>query len=85
MRRAILHARMLGWGFPSAGSSDNVQYEQIADLMDAIHNLPGLMQNWDQCDQNWLRETLKAYDDKRGPDGGQLLRTYDLAVSGTPG
>jgi hypothetical protein len=85
MTRAILQARLLGWGFPSAGSSGTVQYEQIADLMDAIHNLPGAMQNWEKCDQDWLRQCLKAYDDKWGSDGGRLLEVYDLAVSGAPG
>ena len=79
IHRAILHARALAWGMPPAGTGPEVE---IADLMHAIHNIPSLIQHWEQCDQNWLRSSLEAYDEKYGTDGAQLLRVYEEVVSG---
>ena len=82
MYRAMLQARALGWRLMSGGdAAASVNPEQIADVMDAVHNLPGLMRNWDGCDQDLLRGMLETYDAKWGPDGGRLLWTYDNAIS----
>jgi hypothetical protein len=82
MYRAILEARALGWKMMSGGdAAASVNAEQIADVMDAVHNLPGLMRNWDHSRQEWLRRTLHDYDAKWGAEGAHLLWTYDNAIS----
>jgi hypothetical protein len=78
--RAVLEARALAWEMASSGTDGRA--EQIADLMDAIHNLPSLVRNWEGCDQQWLRGVLLAYDAKWGPEGGRLSQVYDEFVSG---
>jgi hypothetical protein len=40
--KAAIYARDQGW----RGSVDPMD---IADLMDAIHNIPELVQNWERC------------------------------------
>ena len=49
---AVLQARSLAW------SNDPAQLDEIAKLMDAIHNLPGLLQRWEDCNESWLRAAL---------------------------
>jgi len=49
---AVLRARSLGW------SNDPDQLSEIANLMDAIHNLPELVRRWDTCDESLLRTSL---------------------------
>lgn len=48
---AILHTRAASW-------SDNINSERIANLMDAIHNIPDLIQNWETCDPDLLKFVL---------------------------
>jgi len=36
--------------------------EQISDLLDAIHVIPELINNWDKCNESNLRNYLKQYD-----------------------
>ena len=69
--RASVIARMLG---RRAGAKD---HEQIADLMDAVHNIPVLVRQWDKCDVALLRSNLESYDRKWN---GALLREYDDIV-----
>lgn len=56
MRQAILHARALAWQKKS--------HEEIADLLDAIHNVPEMLIKWESCDENFLKEKLESYDRK---------------------
>ena len=57
--------------------------EHVVDLMDAIHNLPWLMQNWEKCDLEWLRESLRGYENKwKGRGGMVLCQIFDDVVSG---
>ena len=77
IRQAILECRAQCWGKTAIP-------EQMADLMDAIHNIPGLLQAWEQCDIAWLRETLMDYDRKWAPTGNQCLRlcaVFDAACA----
>lgn len=48
---AILEARASAW-------QADVNPERLADLMDAIHNLPTLVQHWETCDQELFKATL---------------------------
>jgi hypothetical protein len=73
VHRATVLARFIA----SKGRGANA--EQIADLMDAVHNVPVLVQQWDKCDVALLRSMLDAYDRKWN---GALLREYDDIVEG---
>ncbi len=70
IRHAILDARVSGW-------SNKIQPDRLADLMDAIHNLPALLLDWERCDQKWLRSSLESYDRKWPGQGTGLLHLYD--------
>ncbi|MGD0901136.1 MAG: hypothetical protein ABR915_25180 [Thermoguttaceae bacterium] len=54
--RVMLTARVMGWQAAPA--------EQIADLMDAVHNLPVLLRRWDDFDKGLFREHVAEYDKK---------------------
>jgi hypothetical protein len=71
--RAAVIARLLG------RSAKPADCEQVADLMDAVHNIPVLVRQWDKCDVKLLRAMLGEYDRKWN---GALLREYDDIVSG---
>jgi hypothetical protein len=66
LSRVVLHARKLGWdGAPAA---------QVADLMDAVHNLPLLLPEWERFDPRWFRRDLEeVYDAKWGAKSGVTL------------
>ena len=76
LQRACVAARLLGW----AGEKDGLAPEQaseLADLMDAVHNIPDLIQHWDRCDENLLRGMLSDFDQRHGTDRGcSLLEAY---------
>lgn len=64
MQRATLTSRAWGW-------SGTVSAEHLADLMDAIHNIPQLVQHWELCDVEFLRTSfLQSYDRKWSGRGG---------------
>jgi hypothetical protein len=46
--------------------------KRLADLMDAVHNIPGQAGDWGRCDEQELRSRLGAYDARHG---GSLLET----------
>ena len=75
VRLAVLHARRMGW-------SGEVQPEHLADLMDAIHNIPDLVQNWETCDVESMRENFfRAYDRKwAAATGFSMCDTFDKAL-----
>ena len=77
MYRATLACRMWGW-------SGDVPAEHLADLMDAIHNIPHLILHWDKCDVELLRSGyLQAYEQKWLARGGlALCRIFDRVVAG---
>ncbi len=39
-------------------------YDEMADLADAIHNIPELLNHWEDCDSVFLWSQLEAYDEK---------------------
>lgn len=71
---ATLDARAAGW-------QSEVNPERLADLMDAIHNIPSLVQNWENCDQNLLKGMLLDYEQNWKADGPCLRTIYDQALA----
>lgn len=79
--RAATHARVIGWSGEKDGLS-SMQSAQIADLMDAIHNIPHLLQRWEQCDEGLLRSFLETFDTKwKGTSNARLLVAYDEVLA----
>ena len=78
LHRAILACRANSWG-------NQWSAEHVADLMDAIHNIPTLLQEWETCDVEFLRTTfLQAYESKWRDRGGLLLcQIFDEAFAGS--
>jgi hypothetical protein len=75
--RAAIDARSIGYaGEHRALTSADAR--KLADLMDAIHNIPKLAADWERCDEQLLRGMLADYD--RSHDG-HLLWTYDRAAA----
>jgi hypothetical protein len=73
LREAVLGARFYSW-------RRSAPPEQIADLMDAIHNIPTLLQNWESCDVEWLRASLEAYDERWAEGRSWLCAVFDRAI-----
>jgi hypothetical protein len=73
IRFAVLDARAAAW-------QSEVNAERLADLMDAIHNIPGLILHWDACDQDVLKRKLLAFERKWKDDGPCLRTIYEQAL-----
>lgn len=76
LRSACVYARLLGY----EGQRTGLQPERadlLADLMDAVHNLPDLVARWPSCNEDLLRDMLSAFDQKWSSAGLGLLATYD--------
>jgi hypothetical protein len=80
LQRATLDARFVNWGALASlwtrlrGNTAR----RTADLMDAVHNIPWLIQHWEECDQKLLRSTLEDYDRAWG---GSLGAEYDRMIA----
>jgi len=79
--RASVHARMLGWQ-GETGGLDAEQSAELANLMDAIHNIPHLIQRWEYCDERLLRACLDCFDTRHDTIAG-LLATYEQVLART--
>lgn len=77
---AVLHAAIIYARHNSY--SGELSSAESSDLMDAIHNIPYLAQNWETCNIELLRVAfLKAYQDKWAASGGPALcNIFDMAV-----
>lgn len=74
---ATIRLRLLGY----AGEQDGMAPADAAEVAapaDAVHNLPYLIQHWESCDEELLREMLDDCD-KRFPRGSSLLAAYEGA------
>ncbi len=72
---AILRARAWAW-------QDQVPTEQLADLMDAVHNIPTLLENWESCDQDSFMAELNHFQQKWASSGGLALHSiYEQALA----
>jgi len=82
VRAATIYARSYGW---RGQNIDNTRerdelFEQISDLMDAVHVIPELLDDWDRCDEPALRRNfLEAYDQKWKDKGPSLIRIFEEA------
>src|SRR5687768_18398424 len=74
--RACVHARLLGYEGEQTGLSID-RSRLLADLMDAVHNIPDLITRWPSCDQELLRGMLADFDAKWSSSGTALLPLYD--------
>ena len=62
MRHAILLARVWGW-------EGVVPAEQLADLMNAVHNIPGTIMHWDLRQDEEIKRELEVYERKWAKNG----------------
>ena len=69
LSQSILEARAWAW-------QNQVPTEQLADLMDAVHNIPAFLENWESVDKDFLMAGLKHFQEKWAPAGG--LSLYDI-------
>lgn len=68
---ATIEARVIGW--------HKGDYDKLAALMDAVHNIPLLMKEWERCDESLLLAMLKDYDETWG---GALRDEYERVIVG---
>ena len=52
--------------------------DQLAALMDAVHNIPYLVLDWERCNESLLVGMLRDYDERWG---GGLLHSYEQVIS----
>jgi hypothetical protein len=84
LRQATIHARLIGYGGHSGGLTAE-KSDCLASLMDAVHNIPDLLQHWEKCDERLLRLFLQEFDEKwPGHIGVKLLATYVRLVERGP-
>jgi hypothetical protein len=83
LARAAVAGRMLGYEGSSAGLSAN-KSAQVADLMDAVHNIPDLAGRWEDCNESLLVGMLQDYDTKWKPSI-TLADVYERARRGSAG
>lgn len=71
LRQALIYGRAM--------ARSEKPYEQIADLMDAVHVIPELVYHWEQYGKTGLMPYLTAYDKKwaRGETDFSLVRTFE--------
>lgn len=81
---AIIEARSLGWA-AGEGTMAKQGVEQVTGLMDAVHNLPHLIEHWERVDQQWLRNDLRHYDERWGHNSHfRLLEAYEHELKRDP-
>ena len=77
---ATLEARLIGYGGHERGLSAE-DSDRLADLADAVHNLPDLVRRWEDVDEPLLRGMLGEYDKKWGHRSTcRLLVAYEEAL-----
>lgn len=75
LHRAIISCRFGHW-------QGEFSSEHTAELMDAIHNIPTMIQNWEPEHLEFLRASLQDYETKWLSRGGiALCQIFDDAVS----
>jgi hypothetical protein len=75
--RACINGRLIGWSGEQSGLTAT-QSGELADRMDAVHNIPCLVQNWEKYDEPLLRQFLATFDEKWKAGGhGNLLAAYE--------
>ena len=77
--RACIEARMLGYEGQGAGMPAH-RAELLADMMDAVHNIPQLLLSRGEVDETLLRGMLSGFDQKWSSEGVSLGATFDDAL-----
>jgi hypothetical protein len=81
---ATIEARALAWDRRDTSLTAD-ESQRLADLMDAVHNVPLLITRWETCDEGLLRRTLADYDAKWGAASRtRLLEVYQSVLAGSP-
>lgn len=83
LHAACVRARLLGYQGQTEALSTK-RAELLADLMDAVHNLPELIARWPSCNEHLLRGMLESFDRKWPDSGIALLATYDARIEASP-
>ncbi len=79
LQYAILQCRIYAW-------SNEISAEHVADLMDAVHNIPTLIRHWETCDVELLREEFLRYEQKwRDRGGSALCKIFDDGLTSQSG
>ena len=78
--RACVHGRLLGYEGERSGLSID-RSRLLADLMDAVHEIPNLITRWPECDRDLLRGMLADFDAKWSSSGVALLPAFDEFVT----
>ena len=78
---ACVRARSLGYEGQTSGLGRD-RAELLADLMDAVHNLPDLIVRWSECDESLVRANLEDFDARWPSEGIGLLATYNHSLAG---
>ena len=81
LRQATIHARLIAYGGHQAGLTAQ-QSDCLADLMDAVHNIPDLLNRWEECDEHMLRYILDSFDHKWRDQTTARLHTSYVRVVG---
>lgn len=81
--QAAIDGRLIGYDGADGGLSAR-RSVQLADLMDAIHNIPDLLGRWEDCDEALLIAMLEDYDAKWSPTV-RLAEIYTSTRSGSAG
>ena len=83
LTEAILGARRIGWEGQYHGGLSVEAADELADLMDAVHNIPIYLNHWERCDESMIRKFLERWEDKwtgKGTTRHSLIRTYQRAL-----
>jgi hypothetical protein len=77
---AALEARLIGYAGADGGLSPE-ESNRLADLADAVHNIPDLVRRWEGVDEGLLRGMLADFDQKWGSKSTcRLLVAYEEAL-----
>ncbi|MBL0215086.1 MAG: hypothetical protein IPQ07_14510 [Myxococcales bacterium] len=76
LRQATIRARFIAYGGHQEGLTSE-QADCLADLMDAVHNIPELLTRWEDCNEALLQGMLEDFDRKwQGHPSAQLVSAY---------
>lgn len=78
--RVAIEVRVLAWGssYSIRHRLKRRHHERIADLMDATHNIPVMMNNWEHCEVERIREYLDACDRRWVNDPSAMYRLAEI-------